>query len=79
MSQFSTTRPRRLGDGAPSGSTWLGTWKTRLGTWRLQRQTSRALLALSDAGLKDIGLHRSEASSTLSGLRSRLRPMPGSV
>jgi uncharacterized protein YjiS (DUF1127 family) len=35
----------------------------RLQTWQLQRQASRALHALSDAGLKDIGLHRSEVNS----------------
>ena len=48
-------------------------WVRRLLAWRLRRQASRRLMAMSDAHLKDIGLHRSEVDSRLIELEDRRR------
>jgi uncharacterized protein YjiS (DUF1127 family) len=67
MSQTKETTARQLTNGVTSRAAWqhLRLWTRRLRAWRLQRGASRQLLALSDAGLKDLGLHRSEVNSRL--------------
>ena len=47
---------------------WLA---MRLRAWKLRQEASRRLLELSDAHLKDIGLHRSEVVSKLIELDAR--------
>lgn len=51
----------------------------RMQAWQTHRQASRALHALSDTNLKDIGLHRSEVDSRLIDMEPRRRKLRASA
>lgn len=65
----STSYTKQTANGTSGQSNAFGHWSTSL--WRTLRQrardraTVRALESLSDHGLKDIGLHRSEITSAV--------------
>lgn len=56
-----------------SASRYLRGWIRQLRTWHSQRRASRQLLSLTDAQLKDIGLHRSEVNRAIVEGDGRLR------